>query len=95
MYPVFVVSVGLLVCVATTVNCATNDHEALKALDDNGFTDSTITDRGFMFAHFHGCDARDGNWYHAKTTNPKGKPVEMLICCGQLLSFKGCTIRSK
>jgi len=75
--------------------CATNDAEAQKALDDNGFSDVTIVDRGFMFAHFHGCAEKDGNWYEANAKNAKGKPVSMLVCCGAALSFKGCTIRSK
>jgi hypothetical protein len=88
----------LLVIVCSIVmlaGCATNDHEAIKALDDEGFSDISITDRGFMFAEWQGCDKRDGNWYHAHATNPRGKPVNMLVCCGSSLSFKGCTVRSK
>ncbi len=84
-----------LIVAVTLSACATNDAEALRSLDDSGFSDVTITDRGFLFAHFHGCDAKDGNWYEANAKNPKGKPVSMLVCCGQALSFKGCTIRSK
>ena len=86
----------VLTCLAlATVACGTNDSEAIKALDDNGFTNVTITDRGFMFASMEGCDSKDGNWYHASATNPAGKHVNMLVCCGAMTSFKGCTVRSK
>lgn len=75
--------------------CGTNDAEAIKALDDNGFKDISITDRGFAFANYYGCDTKDGNWYHANATNANGKQVSMLVCCGAAVSFKGCTVRSK
>jgi len=79
----------------TIVACATNDDEAVKALSDNGFNDITITNRGFFGAQFMGCDQKDQNWYHANATNPAGRKVNMLVCCGGLMSFKGCTVRSK
>lgn len=85
----------VVACVIVLVACATNDSEAIRALYDNGFSNIAIQDRGFMFAHFHGCGEKDGNWYEANALNPIGKPVHMLVCCGALISFKGCTIRSK
>lgn len=81
-------------CVCTSA-CITDDNEARKALDDDGFSDIQITDRGAVFAGFYGCDSKDGNWYTASATNPKGKHVNMLVCCGGALQFKGCTVRSK
>ena len=84
--------IAACLCVAA---CATNDSEAIKALDNNGFTNITITDRGFLAASWEGCDDKDGNWYHATATNPTGKRVNMLVCCGGALDFKGCTVRSK
>ena len=87
---------GLIALAAIAlVGCGTNDAEAIKALDDNGFTEIVITDRGFLTAEWEGCDKRDGNWYHATAKNPRGKQVNMLVCCGAPTSFKGCTIRSK
>jgi len=77
------------------IGCGTDDHEAYKALSDNGFTNIHITDKGWTFANWHGCDSKDGNWYQVNATNPIGKPVEMLVCCGAKTSFKGCTVRSK
>lgn len=81
--------------VLLSIGCGTDDHEAYKALSDNGFTNIHITDRGFMFASFHGCSEKDGNSYYANANNPISKPVEMLVCCGSKTSFKGCTVRSK
>lgn len=75
--------------------CFTNDNEAIKALDDQGFTSISITDRGALFAHFEGCGEDDGHWYEASATNPVGKRVNLLVCCGANLSFKGCVVRSK
>jgi len=89
-----VMKLGLIVLAAFLTAC-TNDNEAVKALSDNGFSNITITDRGGVFAGWAGCDSKDGNWYHADATNPAGRPVHMLVCCGSAMSFKGCTVRSK
>lgn len=88
---------GLIVSILsfTLVGCWTNDNEALKALDDQGFSEATITERGAVFAQWEGCGNDDGNWYHAIATNPHGKRVNVLICCGGALQFKGCVVRSK
>jgi hypothetical protein len=87
---------GLIVLAAVALmGCGTNDAEAIKALDDQGFTSVSITDHGCMFAAWEGCDEKDGNWYHASATNPAGKRVNMLVCCGGAMAFKGCTVRSK
>lgn len=75
--------------------CWTDDNEARKALDDQGFTNISITERGAVLAHFQGCGEDDGNWYHATATNPAGKQVSLLVCCGGAMSFKGCVVRSK
>ena len=87
---------GLIALAAITMmGCGTNDAEAIKAMDDQGFTEISITDRGCFFAAMEGCDEKDGNWYHATAKNPAGKRVNMLVCCGAMTSFKGCTVRSK
>lgn len=89
-------AVGLLVIgVAQFTGCSTNDAEAIKALDDQGFKDISITDRGAIFAHFNGCGGDDQNYYDATATNPAGKRVSVLVCCGGSFSFKGCVVRSK
>ena len=85
---------ALAVAVAMAA-CATNDNEATKALSDEGFEDIQITDRGALFAALEGCDDKDMNWYRAAATNPRGRRVSMLVCCGGPLQFKGCTVRSK
>ena len=75
--------------------CSSDDHsEAIKTLETNGFTQNIINDHGH-WAGFHGCDGKDGSWYDATSTNPIGKKVNIVVCCGGPLSFKGCTIRVK
>lgn len=81
----------LCMCVAA---CSTNDGDATRTLDDEGYTDIQVQDRGIM-ASWEGCDEKDGAWYSVSATNPKGKHVNMLVCCGGSLSLKGCTVRSK
>lgn len=75
-------------------SCQSDNSEAVRALDTNGFSNVTIHDSGF-WGSFHGCDKHDGAWYSASATNPVGKTVELVVCCGGPASFKGCTVRSK
>ena len=81
-----------LVCLT---GCVVNDREAIKALDDNGFTNIRIIDHGSVFPSIEGCGNDDGVYHYAMTTNPVGKQVKMLVCCGRISSFNGCVIRSK
>lgn len=88
--------IGLVfVAASPLISCITNDSEAMKALEDNGFSNVQITDRGSLGAGFAGCGDKDQAYYEATATNPAGRRVNMLVCCGGGLSFKGCTIRSK
>lgn len=77
------------------VGCQTDDAEAIRALSDNGFSDITITDSSAIAPNWDGCGSDDGAVYHAKATNPAGKRVNVIVCCGGSLSFKGCVVRSK
>ncbi len=77
------------------VGCITDDNEARKALDDQGFTNITITDRGTGLVTWEGCGKDDGAYYKATATNPAGKRVNVVVCCGGSFSMKGCVIRSK
>lgn len=79
---------------ATMTGCSDDHSEAIRTLETNGFTDNVIHDHGY-WAGFHGCDGKDGAWYDATSTNPIGKTVNIVVCCGGPLSFKGCTVRVK
>lgn len=87
--------IAFLLSLVCLTGCWTNDSEAIKALDDQGFTAISITDRGAMFPQWEGCGSDDGCYYHATATNPIGKRVTLLVCCGGALQFKGCVVRSK
>lgn len=86
--------IGSLLAACLIVGC-TDDNEAQRALTDQGFSDITITDRGTVFASVYGCSDSDGAWYSTTANNPAGKRVNMIVCCGGALQFKGCTLRSK
>jgi hypothetical protein len=77
-----------------TSGCSSDNSEAIRALENNGFSKITIQNSGYL-AEFHGCDSKDQIWYEVSATNPIGKQVNMLVCCGGPISFKGCTVRSK
>lgn len=75
--------------------CETNDSEAIRALTDSGYHDITITDSSLFFVSMSGCGADDGAVYSAHAINVANKPVNVIVCCGGPLSFKGCVVRSK
>lgn len=86
----------LIICALICLSgCVVNDAEAIKALDDNGFGNIVIVERGAIFSSFNGCGRDDGVYYIASASNPSGKQVRMLVCCGGIGSFKGCVVRSK
>lgn len=87
---------AMLFVVASLImgNCSDDTSEAIRSLETNGFTQNTIIDSGVL-GSFHGCGNNDSMWYEASSTNPIGKKVNVMVCCGGPLSFKGCTIRVK
>lgn len=74
--------------------CSGDSSEAVRALETNGFSNVSIQDSG-VWGVWHGCDKHDGAWYDASATNPIGKKVDVVVCCGGPLSFKGCTVRTR
>lgn len=85
---------GIIACLMLA-GCGTHDVEATKSLDDLGFSNITITDRGSWFANWNGCGDDDGHWYEATANNAAGKRVNVVVCCGSNFSFKSCTVRSR
>lgn len=67
--------------------------EATRALEAYGFTDVLVTSHDAMFAGYNGCSKGDSVYYEATATNPAGKRVDMLVCCG--LALRACTVRVK
>jgi len=83
----------LVACVVLT-GC-TDDAEAERTLNAQGFSNISIDDRGAWFSTFYGCSDSDTNWYSTTADNPKGKRVNVTVCCGGVTQFKGCTIRTR
>jgi hypothetical protein len=66
--------------------CFTSSEDALRTLDNAGFTDAQITGTSYL-----GCDKYDRYGAEFTATNAHEKRVTGIVCCG--LFFKGCTIR--
>jgi hypothetical protein len=64
----------------------TDETSSRRALENQGFTN--INFQGYDFA---ACSEDDA--YHTKfiATNPQGKRVDGVVCCG--FAFKACTVR--
>jgi hypothetical protein len=86
----------LLCCFATLtlVSCGylVSEDAAIRALQDQGFSEITITSKSVMTASMWGCSDSDDVRFTAKATSPAGKRVEVYVCSGFM---KGSTIRSK
>ena len=73
------------VVIAPLLVACTNEPRAREVLDEQGFTDVTIT--GYVWA---ACSDDDATHTGFTATNPKGKKVSGVVCCGWL---KSCTVR--
>lgn len=66
---------------------------AVEALETQGYSNITITDKDWFMVGARGCSDDDIVKFDAVATNPIGKEVEVYVCRG--LFFKGATVRSK
>lgn len=85
----------MIIAVMFLPACWTDDSEALRALESNGFTNAHITNRSGVMIGYEGCGRDDGAVYEAMATNAIGKQVTVVVCCGGAMSFKGCVVRTK
>lgn len=68
--------------------------QAVKVLEDQGYSNVVITEHSWFFVVFQGCDANDNAKFTASAINPAGKPIdEVIVCFGY--PFKAGTIRSR
>lgn len=70
-----------------------NENDAVKALEDAGYSDVTITNRAVFFMSFRGGSRSDSVRFTATAMNPIGKKVETYVFVGW--PFKAPTIRAK
>lgn len=88
-------SLGIALVLSSSSGCSADHSEAVRTLENNGFSNVSVTSSGIVGASWHGCDKEDGAYHEADATNSLGKRVHMVVCCGGPMSFKGCTVRSK
>jgi len=82
---ILAVTLWLALIVTGAASC-TDQDEARRVLDDEGYTDVRFT--GYAFA---ACSKDDTSHTGFVAKNAKGKEVEGVVCCGLL--FKACTVR--
>lgn len=68
------------------------ESKAVRALETQGFSEITITDRAWFMVSMRGGDKSDCVRFTATATNPAGKRVRVYVFSGWL--FKGATIRT-
>lgn len=85
---VVVLIVGVL-ALSLGSSCMGDADGARTALQGMGFKDVKLEDPKWLF---NGCDKNERN-NPFTATNQTGQRVHGIVCCGSLLSFKGCTVR--
>jgi len=90
---VYVAVVAVIVGIFQLPGLFVDQSVAVKALENQGFSNITIIEKDWLFVGFKGCDASDSARFPVIATNPLGKRVEVMVCSGWL--FKGATIRTK
>lgn len=81
----------LLASLATSCGEAVSDNRARNALTDAGYSDVLITAQHGIAPGLYGCGHDDAVAFEAVATNPAGRRVGAVVCCGLVL--KGCTVR--
>lgn len=76
---------ALLGAAVLLTGCFTSPHEAVASLESQGMT-NVRTGGAAWFA----CGKNDKTGIEFTATNPLGRPVAGVVCCGVL---KGCTVR--
>lgn len=89
-YAFFVVLAAMILSQSTGL--FVDESVAREALENQGFTKVTVTERIWFFPSLRGCGSGDAARFNATATNPIGKPVQVYVCSGWL--FKGSTVRS-
>lgn len=77
--------IGIIIFGICLAGCLTTDDEARETLDKAGFTNISTGDNVFL-----GCGSGDKYGLEFTATNPNGRRVSGVVCCG---NWKSCTIR--
>jgi hypothetical protein len=71
--------------------CMAEPEQALRALDQMGYTEAKIHNHAWFWVAVRGCGA-DAARFDATAVNPRGKRVDLIVCVGW--PFKGSTVRT-
>lgn len=89
---VFWLLVIILSISASCRGCFASEQQAVRALENAGYSKVEITDHHWILVTLQGCGA-DAAKFDAMAINPAGKKVSVYVCVGW--PFKGATIRSE
>lgn len=81
----FIAAIMLALAVSAMAGACTDESGARRALESQGFTSITFTGYRWM-----SCGRDDDFATGFIATNPTGKRVDGVVCCGLM---KGCTVR--
>lgn len=70
--------------------CTYDPKIAIKAMEDEGYTDVKVTDTS-VWPETHGCSRGDGVAFDVTAKNIRDKEIKAVVCCGT--NYKACTIR--
>ena len=82
----------ILVAVCVPTGMWVPESKAVAALQTQGFSGITVTDRAVWLVSMRGGNKSDAVRFTAQATNPAGKRVTVYVFSGWL--FKGATIRT-
>ena len=86
------VFVILLVILSVCRGSFVNEETVISAIENQGYSNVTVTDHAWFLVGYRGCDAHDAARFTVTAINPVGREVEIYACSG--FPFKKITIRS-
>jgi hypothetical protein len=95
---VVILAIGIIFFVGgNLVNYAMISEAALvDSIEQQGFQNVTISEKGTFFANFHGCSGEHAIYAKFSATNGTGQKVYMTACRGGIFpGSAGLSIRSK
>mgnify|MGYP001588828673 CR=1 FL=1 len=88
---VIIFLVAVLIMVSVFSGLFVNQSVAVKALENQGFSNIRVIDKQWFLVGLRGC-GKDAAKFIAHAANPIGREVEVFVCVGW--PFKGATVRS-
>lgn len=89
----FILLIGVLltiVCVVGAFNLSPSRDDAIKAVEDEAYTDIELGDAEVPL--FDGCSPEDSVLYRGRARDSANARVSLIVCCG---AMKTCSVRAR